>query len=326
MTDAAAGNLLVALHRWAPRQDENYTTEAFAHLLRHYVAHEPKAAAAVLSRLTNGFFSTELNPDAIVVTTQPQVAGGRPDIEIRSEGRWALVEVKTISGLGLNQLSAYRRAMGGSDGKARLVLLAGKVQDEPNEKKEKPDVSVRWHEVAETLRSLAEKDDWRQNEESRCLTEQFIEYLKERGLTMERVDWELVRGLKACNHLLAMLESVLKELDVPLKAGVGRDFTGFYLERSKYWVGVYYEEPGLLEFDTQKVPIDAARAQQAGAGEVVAGNPWLRGESYWRNRLNLEAESVHFFALSKESQRKVIKQFMTNCLGLAKKMARTRGR
>ena len=33
-------NLLTLLHRWWPRQDENFMTEAFAHLLRHLLLYE----------------------------------------------------------------------------------------------------------------------------------------------------------------------------------------------------------------------------------------------------------------------------------------------
>ncbi|MGB6848664.1 MAG: hypothetical protein WBG05_10740, partial [Thermoanaerobaculia bacterium] len=47
----ADNNLLVELHRWAWRQDENFTTEAFAHLLRHLLSEQPEAGLDLLELL-----------------------------------------------------------------------------------------------------------------------------------------------------------------------------------------------------------------------------------------------------------------------------------
>ena len=53
-------NLLVNLHKWASKQDENFTTEAFVFLLNYLLDHEPEIAVNVLRKMTDGFLS--LNP------------------------------------------------------------------------------------------------------------------------------------------------------------------------------------------------------------------------------------------------------------------------
>lgn len=77
-------NLLVRLHKWASRQDENFLTECFAHLLVHLVDHEPEAACNILGRLTNGFLRLAVSDLRFLeVTTQITTLEGRPDLEIR---------------------------------------------------------------------------------------------------------------------------------------------------------------------------------------------------------------------------------------------------
>ena len=50
---AFQNNLLVRLHKWAFRQDENFLTETFAYVLEYLCEHEPEAASDIIFRLTN---------------------------------------------------------------------------------------------------------------------------------------------------------------------------------------------------------------------------------------------------------------------------------
>ena len=52
MMSSSPTNLLIQLRRWANRQDENFTTDAFVHLLNHLVTFQPSAAMRVLTHLT----------------------------------------------------------------------------------------------------------------------------------------------------------------------------------------------------------------------------------------------------------------------------------
>ncbi len=64
-------NLLVRLHKWARRQDENFLTETFAHLLLHLLWEEPEAAVNLLQVVTAGFLVIPVRESrAVEVRTQ----------------------------------------------------------------------------------------------------------------------------------------------------------------------------------------------------------------------------------------------------------------
>jgi hypothetical protein len=64
-------NLLVALSRYAHQQEENFTTEAFAHLLRHLFRYEAEVGSTIVRDLTRGKIRLEPGAcGAVRVTTQ----------------------------------------------------------------------------------------------------------------------------------------------------------------------------------------------------------------------------------------------------------------
>ena len=76
-------NLLINLHRWAFRQDENYTTESFVHLLNYLLMDEPKIAIRILRKMTGDFLRLKIREVANVqIISQAITDSGRPDIEI----------------------------------------------------------------------------------------------------------------------------------------------------------------------------------------------------------------------------------------------------
>lgn len=80
-----ANNLLFRLHRWAWRQDENFLTEAFAHLLTHLVEHEPEVGVRLANKVTGNLLAFDSKVDERVeVRTQVRGIDGKPDIEILS--------------------------------------------------------------------------------------------------------------------------------------------------------------------------------------------------------------------------------------------------
>src|SRR5882762_10226554 len=87
MIDSAEseGNLFLSLHKWAHRQDENFTTDAFAHLLRRLISKEPSLAHAVLRKLTGDRFKlAEADCHQLKVILQRREDGNQPDIRINS--------------------------------------------------------------------------------------------------------------------------------------------------------------------------------------------------------------------------------------------------
>src|ERR1700722_2549593 len=89
-------NLLVRLHKWAVRHDENFLTETFAYLLEYLAENEPEAAAEIVARITSGIIT--LSPQHMrVLEVRTQISGeeGIPDIELRTGQHFVIIEVKS---------------------------------------------------------------------------------------------------------------------------------------------------------------------------------------------------------------------------------------
>ena len=268
VTEPAEDNLLVALHRWASSQDENFITEAFAHLLRHLLSHEPRVGVELLRFLTKGRLRvTEDEAAKVAVTTQVETAEGTPDIELRTPDHLACVEVKVESGLGPRQLERYRRILNGSGvANTTLVLLTRY----PVETDEKPDHALLWYAVAENLRETLRTTAW-DSPVSRHLAEQFVGLLKARGMTMEKVSWSLAGGVRAAQNLINMLGKALTAMGREYGPSFGRYWAGFDVDDKKAWVGVTWEDPTWLCFETEDVVFDKALAEGVGYGVGSAG-------------------------------------------------------
>ncbi len=90
-------NLLVALHKWAIRQDENFFTDAFAHLLRHLCDESPELAVHLLSRLSNNCIKVTAEcVKRVDIATQETTEGDgkRPDMRICANDQLIYIEVE----------------------------------------------------------------------------------------------------------------------------------------------------------------------------------------------------------------------------------------
>jgi hypothetical protein len=106
-------NLLVLLYRLAHRQQENFATESFAHLLQYLIEGEPSAAARVLDWLTNSSFFSQRNAGApLSVQTQFHTdEHGIPDVRIESDDLDVIIEVKLDGSLTFEQADAYSKEL-----------------------------------------------------------------------------------------------------------------------------------------------------------------------------------------------------------------------
>ncbi len=311
-----SNNLLVSLYKWASRQDENFLTEAFVHLLRHLLDTEPIAAATILNKLTNGVLNLLPQQAATVnVATQVSTSQGRPDIEIRTVDCLVYVEVKVLAELGHLQLKRYRELLCTSDfERTTLVLLTRRLPDIPTD--EQPDLAIQWHQIAVWLEQ--ELLEWNtQQESSFFLVNQFLNFLKARGMTVERVGWELVPGVESMRNLLALMESALEAERIPHKRGTGWYWLGYSLEDGVDFFFIWLEQPAMLGFRTYKRKLDLQRCEALGLTRVWSEKPvGLR----WGNVLDFESEDVHFFARSKASQLQVIERFLRESRRIAEQI------
>lgn len=307
-------NLLVHLHKWALRQNENFFTDAFAHLLRHLCDHQPGSAASLLSDLTDGHLCIAAKDVAKVkITTQVTTEQGRPDLEISTPDHLVFVEAKMESLPGGGQLDRYLQDLK-SRGVARtsLVLLTRYPVRLPSDH-ERSVVSRRWYEIADWLQS----DGTPRDEVTTFLIKQFVEFLKVRDVALNKVTRDVVGGLKPLMALMAMLENAIRRCIARKKLKNCRfefapPFIGFRIDGGKYYMGVEDDAPGVMLFATWDISVRDDAAEVAGCGEVIPFED--SDEPQWVNEFDMNAEEGHFFALSEGKQMQRIEQFLGTCL------------
>ncbi|MGA2984645.1 MAG: hypothetical protein ABSG32_12585 [Terriglobia bacterium] len=291
-SEPSNNNLLLDLHAYAHQQDENFTTKAFAHLLRHLLMNESKAAANFLKKLTGGWLRLDEDACRVVrVSTQVRTPDGQPDIEITSSREMVIVEVKVDAPVRPGQIRNYRKILKDSvydRDRTRLVLLTR--FDSRLRPRDKPDFAVYWYKVADWL---SEADKGLKEKTSKYLCQQFLGFMRGRGLTMDHVGKEFVPGIQAISNFRAMLEHALGELDLRKlrrSAWVGAVGCHFHIGRRFFWVGIGFSEPSELWLTEFK---HGSRKWI----EVRDGGP-------------LDLDKVGFFDLPKEDQTECLKSFI----------------
>jgi hypothetical protein len=239
---------------------------------------------------------------------------GRPDILISNSKYFVIIEVKVESGPGWKQLDRYRDILSSRNQSIKCLVLLSRYLIEPAESR-KVDSYVRWHGLARTLWRALEK---MRDTTSLYLTHQFLEFLIERGMVMEKVGWELVRGVQSLVSLIAMLREakVAAKVRETKAAASGENVGGyFYVDDTECWSGIYYAKPQILTFEAYKV--NKAGAEAVGFGQVRVQS---KGAFKWIRELDLDSEEVHFFAMSPDSQQALIQRFIAENVSAVRKM------
>jgi len=313
---APGSNLFVRLHKWAARQDENFLTESLAVVLEQLLVLAPAVGTRLIARLTGGFI--DLPPEdasAIEVHTQVEAAQGRPDLEIRSPHRLAWVEVKAESALRRGQLEGYRVLLGDAGVEQTRLLLLTRYPEVFKPGDTRPDLEVRWFEIADWLESEIPAVE-AAGEVAGFLARQLLDFLEARRMTLAQVGKYMPEGLRALSNLMNMLYEAADACKVSVKKQHGWSDIGLYLDGKKYWVGVNFSEPEYLYFNTC-CRIDAEAAARLGAGELKEES-WVPGRWRWMRWVELDSEAVHFFSRSKVGQMQWLEGFLRECLTLAR--------
>jgi hypothetical protein len=315
MISQIENNLLLKLHKWAKRQNENFHTEALAHLLRHLIQHEPVAAVNILKAITGGALDSEPeNVTSISINTQiTTLRGFHPDIEIRTSNHLSYVEVKIESGLHKSQLEEYRKALDESGFRKTSLILLTQNSFIPESGEVVPDTAIRWYRIAELLADELSYGTIKQPT-SRYVTEQFLEFLKKRELTveLERVGEEFTQGIQVFLSLRNLLEMVRQVLILnnasSIELDVQWDWIGYFFKFDFrwYWIGLRYDRPNVLLVEIDE--IDPSIYKKLNLGYVDYSDEYEYW--YWIHELNLSAEDTRFFELSKSDQFQRIEQFL----------------
>lgn len=315
MGESVADSLLVAILRNANCEEENLTTEAFANLLRQFIQSDHDAARAVLAVLTGrGVAFEEVDCAYISVKTQVATPKGTPDLVIRAPRKIIVVEVKVDADLGKDQLPRYRKWLNSRqvpNSCSCLVLLTKEPLDKSAQCQmddARPVVHARWQNVAHCLKELKQRGTLGQP--NRYLTEQFLEFLAERRMSLQKVSWELAAGLRSLLDLMKMVKDAIPPLEEDINNVCALQDTranGYSLKvgETKCWAGIRYEDADRLVFVAQK--IDKDRGESAGLGTVREAD---KGTFNWVNEMELSSENVHFFARDAASQAVCIEDFI----------------
>ena len=293
-----SNNLLLKLHRYSHRQNENFITESFVHLLVHLIESEPTVGINLLKKLSsNKIRWSKKESKRISIQSQIKTDEGIPDIEVQSIDKLMYIEVKVESDFSHNQIKRYKNVLKKSDcAKTHLTVLTRYPYTESSES-EMPDSSFRWHHIVDFLDKLVEDVD---NDVSHFIINQFVNFLKMKGIAMEKISWELINGLKSFNNLMVMLREAIAANKLKKRRGSGSTWSGFHLD--DYWVGIEFENPNIICIYSNN-PIKKTKNKQIKLG-------LLDENKHWYNELDMEAEKVHFFALSKEGQVQCLEKFI----------------
>ncbi|HTU89371.1 MAG TPA: hypothetical protein VMF69_04665 [Gemmataceae bacterium] len=311
-------NLFARLHKWAARQDENFLTESLAVVLELLLILAPEAAVRLVSRLTGRFI--ELPPyeaSSVVVQTQVEAGEGRPDLELRVPYRLVWIEVKVESELRTGQLEGYRvllRECGIEQ--TRLVLLT-RHREVFESDEARPDLEVRWFELAEWLEMELSSIE-SSSKVASFLARQFLDFLKERNMNLTQVGKYMPDGLRALSSWLNMLREAAAACQVKkIRLSDAWDYNGVSLEGGKYWIGFSHTDPEKLNFSTfSRLDPEAA----ARRGIPLLKSTEALGGLKWSKSVELESEPVHFFSRSKVSQMEWLESFLRECLEMARSM------
>jgi hypothetical protein len=310
-------NLLVRLHKWAVRQDENFLSECLVLVCQALLEREPVPGALLLRRLTLDFLQAGPGDTSrIDLKTHANTDEGRPDIEIRFADQLVLIEVKAESDVRPGQLAGYRRELDARrDVRTWLVLLTRHLPAglTPSDR---PDGAIRWFQIGAWITEFVESE-WVSDPVCLYLLKQFAGLLRERGMSTDPVAWELPNGVRALRTFFDMLKDAAIAQGWRTADSVSFRWFGLNVspsDNATFWVGINTPSPSYLQFSTDRFPIDLEAAARLKIGEIEDGK--------WNRWADLTGEETYFFCRSAASQRQWLEGFLRECVDAALSVSR----
>jgi hypothetical protein len=327
-------NVLVMMDRRQKREDR--LTEVFVHLLNHLKETHQHIASAVLTALAPGIPGLSADDMPLVkVDAQKPIdyqgmklrKGRRPtaDITVRSPIALIYVEVKRDSPPDLEQMHKYLWHLGQqpSPPHRAAVLLTISMPRENWLNNEMHHYTVRWTHIAEILRSHR---DTITDLVSGVRVDDFLGFLQEDGMTLERVSKHLVEGLRPMMHLMTLIEDVVEwspRLTHSRNSGMQgySKYLGYAFDIRKgrsqtrtCFVGVYFSQPSQVVFEFLE------------HGDSAALQRWWREQGFkesprdddpdWQTK-SWDLVDDSFFDLDLEGQRRYIEELVESGIEVA---------
>jgi hypothetical protein len=299
-----ASNIFLSLAKYADRQTENFLTESFVYLLNVLLEQEPSLAQHMIQNLCGdkckSWFSLSKN---IVVTSQITIDTGRPDILIElDKTKVIFIEVKHDSHLGWAQLERYMSHLNnGHYEEKQLVLLTRSrhsIQETTLPQSEFHHVC--WYEISGWLSEERFADPV-----AKHLVNQFLEFLRQKEMTMEKVNWEYMEGVPAMINLANMLYTAIAEAlpEEKWRRTAGWNWIGYYIgSNPPVFTGIRYHNPLIITFEnnggtnpsfTRDLPLPQVHFFSLTAGEQLECLIKFTQESYseyMKEKSNLEEQ------------------------------------
>ncbi len=302
-------NIFSALSKYSSSQDENYLTESFVFVLNELLRRERQICLDILTKLCikDNEFSFDIDED-VLVTTQEVTDVGIPDIKILTPDKLIYIEVKDSATVHRNQISQYKKALELSTANFKHVVLLTRFAVDFKEQEERPYKHIRWYEVYNWLANAKAQDLV-----SIYLIESFKSFLEDKHMSIEKVGWEYINGVPSFNNLINMIDVAIKGASLHVhQKSAGWASKAFWLEKKRYWCGVYYSAPLVVIFKA---------IHKEGLNPELLSTPTYpikeAHSSYW---FQLKLEDIHFFALDKDRQLEELNKFVRTAYAEAQQM------
>jgi len=280
------------------------------------------------SFLINKIFGTDvhLEEEDYEVVLEESFEEGRIDIVIKSLSSNIYIENKISADLGENQLERYSNYIRQRQNNAKLILLSRDYIEDPIIK-ECTDEYLFWSELYQMIEEFLVRysDKIKKNKNGKVyLITRFLEFLRGKNMSDEKVSWEYYGGLKSFLNLLNMIQSVLKRLQKEdlikevSKKNIGIDYAGCYIRKSEgynswdFWVGINYSSPEKLYFEFLEKFI--VKCKDTESFEKMPKSPDDDPSKI------LDFDEIYFLAFSKEQQKKAIYDFVKESLEYSSKI------
>jgi hypothetical protein len=246
-------NIFLSLAKYAERQEENFLTESFVYLLNLMIERECLLATAFLQKLCSEKCKLWFSPlNKVSISTQMTIDTGRPDIIITPDiNKIIFIEVKHDSHLGRLQLERYKSYLDSSKYAERQLVLLTRSRHSIQETTLTQEFfhHVCWYEISGWLSDLKITDPV-----VNYIIHQFLEFLGEKEMTMEKVEWEYMDGVPAMVRLANMLYTAISETLPEEKCGrtAGWNWMGYYVGDNPLFIGFRYNAPLMIVFENNR--------------------------------------------------------------------------
>lgn len=328
-----SNNVFISLHKWASRQDENFTSESFVYLLNHFQSHEPAILSDFISWITGYLIQPDLRSiSSLKIYTQNRIEEGIPDITIESEKFLIFIEVKLHASLTRDQVENYLRALSKVKHKSRMLVTLT-LFSIPREIYSGAK-SVKWFEIGDWLLQAIETSS---QKTTQFLLEQFIGFLKYQHAMSAAVTSGISKGIQEHNNLygenslfqkrfksptlisnydelsplyeLMMLinESIFSAFpneDIKFDTGKQKGgWLGYNINRMEFFAVIYTENPETIILETFK------NTPKFPESEVLFGKleKASNGKAVWSNKIDLIQHN--FFKKTKNEQLTMLIEF-----------------